>query len=231
MDEFEKDPSAKGPSRIGSPEGRTRKGSPDRRSRIGGPERRSRILAAAMKLFSEKGFHGTKTRDLAERAEVSEALLFRHFPDKDAIIRAIIDLAGAEERMRWLEESLDSRPPREVLRSIAEHVLSKARSHPDAVRVVFFAILEKPDLAREFYHRFLSRVLAVEARLFERAFAERTDQLPIRKADPKLVARSFHGSLLFYSMAGAVARFEPPPEDPSAVAEAIVSLYLPEVER
>ena len=41
------------------------------------------------------------------------------------------------------------------------------------------------------------------------------------------MARSFHGSLLFYNLAGAVARIEPLPRDPKALAEAIVSVYLP----
>ena len=45
--------------------------------------------------------------------------------------------------------------------------------------------------------------------------------------DPAVVARSFHGSLIFYNFAGAIARVEPIPRDPKALAAAIVNLYLP----
>jgi len=48
-------------------------------------ERRRAILMAVRKVFAEKGFHGTTTRELAQAAGVSEALLFKHFPSKDAI--------------------------------------------------------------------------------------------------------------------------------------------------
>ena len=89
--------------------------------------------------------------------------------------------------------------------------------------------METPHLAREFYQKFLSRLLALETRLFERAFAERKDLLPAAGVNPAIVARSFHGSLMFYNLAGAIVRVEPLPSNPRATAEAIVNIYLPEV--
>ena len=90
------------------------------------------------------------------------------------------------------------------------------------------SILETPELAGEFYHRFLSRLLALETRLFERAYAERRPKSRGTSLDPAVVARSFHGSLLFYNIAGAIMRIEPLPRDPRALAEALVNVYLPE---
>jgi AcrR family transcriptional regulator len=52
-------------------------------------ERREAILKAVRCLFAEKGFHGTTTRELADAAGVSEALLFKHFPTKEALFSAI----------------------------------------------------------------------------------------------------------------------------------------------
>lgn len=189
--------------------------------------RRSQILAAAMDLFAERGFHGTRTRDLALRAGVSEALLFRHFPTKEAIVRAILDEVGFVERIRAMEREFEHEPPRRALVAIAERLLTNLRDRPELFRVVYFGILETPHLATEFYRRFLSRLLALETRLFTRAFAA-TGRLPGSKVDPRIVARSFHGSLLFYNQAVAVVRIEPMPPDPKSLAEAIVNLYLPE---
>src|SRR4051794_27494329 len=50
-------------------------------------ESRARILAAAQKLFGERGYQGTTTKDLAEAAGVAEKTLFRHFPSKGAIFK------------------------------------------------------------------------------------------------------------------------------------------------
>jgi len=47
---------------------------------------RTRILSAALRLFASQGFDGTTTRDLAQAASVAEGTLFRHFPNKKAIL-------------------------------------------------------------------------------------------------------------------------------------------------
>ena len=52
-------------------------------------ERRAEILAAATKVFSEKGFHAATLDDIAERAEVSKGLIYIHFDSKEAVIDGI----------------------------------------------------------------------------------------------------------------------------------------------
>jgi AcrR family transcriptional regulator len=53
-------------------------------------ERRAAIVQAVRAVFAEKGSHGSTTRELAQAAGVSEALLFKHFPNKDALYAAMI---------------------------------------------------------------------------------------------------------------------------------------------
>jgi AcrR family transcriptional regulator len=55
------------------------------KTRLSSEARRQAIIAVAQRLFAEKGFHGTTTRELARVAGVSEALLFKHFPTKEAM--------------------------------------------------------------------------------------------------------------------------------------------------
>jgi AcrR family transcriptional regulator len=202
------------------------KSAPCPRPRLAADDRRGQILAAAFELFAERGFHGARTRDLARRAGVSEALVFRHFPNKEALIRAILDRAGFAERIEWMEQTLEKVPPREALLSVAQHMLTGLRERPEVFRVVFFGLLETPHLASEFYRDFLSRVLALETRIFERAYRDAKGSSGFR-LDPAVAARSFHGSLMFYNTAGAIVRVEPLPRDPKTLAEAIVNLYIP----
>jgi AcrR family transcriptional regulator len=58
-------------------------------TRLSTDERRQSILAAVRTVFAENGFHGTTTKALAEAAGVSEALLFKHFPSKEAMYAAM----------------------------------------------------------------------------------------------------------------------------------------------
>jgi TetR/AcrR family transcriptional regulator len=59
--------------------------------RLSAEDRRRQIVHAAIELFARKGFDGTTTREIAQAAGVSEALIFRHFPTKHDLYRAIID--------------------------------------------------------------------------------------------------------------------------------------------
>jgi AcrR family transcriptional regulator len=52
-------------------------------------ETRSRILAAARAIYEQNGTRGTTTREVAERAGVNEATLFRHFGSKNALLQAM----------------------------------------------------------------------------------------------------------------------------------------------
>jgi TetR/AcrR family transcriptional regulator, acrAB operon repressor len=52
---------------------------------------RAQILAAALKLFSRVGYHGTSLRDIARAAKASTGNVYHHFPDKEAIFTALIE--------------------------------------------------------------------------------------------------------------------------------------------
>src|ERR1700719_3677445 len=64
--------------------------------RLDSDERRKAIVAAAVPLFARKGFAGTTTRELAEAAGISEALLFRHFPSKQSLYRELLQQIGCQ---------------------------------------------------------------------------------------------------------------------------------------
>ncbi len=49
---------------------------------MSGEDRRRQIVRIAMQQFSEKGFNGVTTKEIAARAGVSEAIIFRHFATK-----------------------------------------------------------------------------------------------------------------------------------------------------
>src|SRR4051812_35871431 len=50
---------------------------------------RSRILAAALQLFEEEGWHASTTRDIAAAASIATGTLFNYFPTKEAIASTI----------------------------------------------------------------------------------------------------------------------------------------------
>src|SRR6187431_664378 len=68
--------------------------------RMTGDARREQILQTAVALFSQRGFKGTTTKEIARAAGVSEAMVFRHFENKDALYEAILDTKGCQDGVR-----------------------------------------------------------------------------------------------------------------------------------
>lgn len=60
------------------------------RTRITGTERKASILKAAQRVFAARGYEGAKTLQIAAEAKVSEALVYRHYPSKLALYRAVL---------------------------------------------------------------------------------------------------------------------------------------------
>ncbi|WP_243883900.1 TetR/AcrR family transcriptional regulator [Cellulomonas fengjieae] len=59
-------------------------------------ERRAQVLRIAQELFSSEGFHHVSMDDIADRAEVSKPVLYRHFPSKLDLYLAVVDQNGAD---------------------------------------------------------------------------------------------------------------------------------------
>lgn len=57
------------------------------------------VLSAAIDAFVETGYHGSTMRDLAARAGMSVPGIYHHYPDKQALLVAILDLTMAE--LHW----------------------------------------------------------------------------------------------------------------------------------
>jgi AcrR family transcriptional regulator len=65
---------------------------------------RERILATAYDLFSHRGIRDVGIGEVIENASIAKATLYRHFPSKDDLVIAFLDLRGH----RWTEETLEA---------------------------------------------------------------------------------------------------------------------------
>ena len=78
-------------------------------------EKQKRIIATALHLFAEQGYDAVSTSRIAEEANVSEGLIFRHFDNKQGLLDAIM-ASGKEKIMDQLEALENEKDPCEILR-------------------------------------------------------------------------------------------------------------------
>jgi len=62
------------------------------RSRLPRDERRAQLLSAALESFTTSGYHAASMDEIAERANVSKPVLYKHFPSKLDLYLAVLDL-------------------------------------------------------------------------------------------------------------------------------------------
>src|SRR5262249_23763254 len=73
--------------------------------RLPAGDRRQQILLAPIDIFAKRGFQGETTKEIAEAAGISEAIIFRHFATKQDLYAAILDFKTHEmEQHGWIEE-------------------------------------------------------------------------------------------------------------------------------
>jgi TetR/AcrR family transcriptional regulator, transcriptional repressor of aconitase len=146
-------------------------------TRLDSDERRKAIVRAAVPLFARKGFAGTTTRELAEAAGISEALLFRHFPSKQSLYREIRQL-GCEGDPAL--ETLANLPASTatlvcMLRFMVRHFLGPAESErgelDSRLRLVAHSFLEDGEFAREMFDAVSERVLPLFEASYEAAIS------------------------------------------------------------
>lgn len=82
------------------------------------PVRRQALIAAAARLFRQRGFEGTTVRDVARECGVQSGSLFYHFRSKDDLLEAVM-LEGMQQFAAAACRPLDAvQSPRERLRAL-----------------------------------------------------------------------------------------------------------------
>ncbi len=104
-------------------------------------ERRAQILAEALKVFGEKGFHGANIADIAKRTGLGHGTFYRYFKNKldifDAVIGTITSSIGAMVADEAATESDTLEAYRAQLDRIGRRFFAIFEEHESLARLVF----------------------------------------------------------------------------------------------
>jgi len=165
-----------------------------------GQDRRLQILRVAMRLFSQRGFRGTTTKEIALAAGVSEAMVFRHFATKNELYSAILDhkacLHDEMDPTTVVADAIKRKDDRAVFEGIALHALKQHESDPEFQRLLLHSALEEHELAQMFWEKFVKRVyhsLGAYVRQRQRDGA-------MVEIAPAVIVRAFIGMVVHHSL-------------------------------
>jgi AcrR family transcriptional regulator len=116
-------------------------------NRMSGEQRRPQIAAAALKVIAEKGLSGFTTRSISQEVGLAEGTIFRHFENKEDIVRAAIDLL---EDM--LEEDLSVAREGDPVQRLGRFVRRRVQlitENPGVMRILFSDELARAGAAED----------------------------------------------------------------------------------
>ena len=130
------------------------------------------ILEASAHVFAKRGYAGTTTNHIAERAGVSIGSLYQYFPNKDTILVALHARhmeSTSEVLRRMMEEALgEKKAPEHLLRRFVRQVIEVHASEPALHHVLLYEGPRTPELSKKVHAIEDSMAHAVEQILAER---------------------------------------------------------------
>ena len=159
--------------------------------------RRKQILEVAMRLFARQGFQGTTTRQIAEAAQVNEAIIFRHFPTKDDLYWSVIEhkIESRNGRERLRDRLLEAGGDLDVFATIADEILDRQSKDTTMSRLLLFSGLENHRLSQRFFRTYVANYYEILADHIR----QRIRRAEFRDVDPLLAARGFLGMVVYHS--------------------------------
>lgn len=199
---------------------------PIRKSRMPADDRHRQLLRSAIDCFARNGFGGTKTKDIAAAAGVSEAILFRHFATKEDLYHAILDMKEDQEAAnslkRVIEECAARRDDAGVFSAVAREIFESFEEDPAFHRLILYALLEGHLMANLFHKRLGSR----RRDFMRRYVVQRQTEGAFRQGDPDLALNFAVGSLVHFAMAKHIFGMKKPVIADEAVIKELVGYIL-----
>jgi AcrR family transcriptional regulator len=153
-----------------------------------------KLLQAAIAVFAKRGVSGATTREIARRARVNEVTLFRHFRNKDELLRRVILCFGQRFEDVFADAPLQT--PLDLRRTVEKYArvyAQKLIENEEFVRTFMGELTRHPSLCRRLFgesgkptrERFIAYLRAARRRGLVR-----------RDIDPTLAADALTAMLL-----------------------------------
>lgn len=128
---------------------------------------KEKILRTAIKLFSEKGYLGATTKEIAKEAGIAEVTLFRYFPSKENLFEETLSVYSFLPVLKNLLPKLHNVPFEEALKIIALEFLNTLESKKYLIKIMHSEVSNYPDKIHNIYHGFINEMIKTLASFFK----------------------------------------------------------------
>ena len=161
---------------------------------------RDALVAAARRLFAERGFEATTIADVAEAADLGFGTFYRYFPDKEAVLEAVLDV-GRAEIDAVLSHASEEQTASEALAALTARFIGAVRRNRDVIRLMWEVTTRKVATRRPLSLERIGPEHALPALLsgaIERIVAPAIESGEFAAADGAVVSGLIAGAHMFW---------------------------------
>ena len=155
---------------------------------------RQRILDAAVESFQTLGYTRSTTQAIAEKAEVAEITLFRHFGSKKNLFQAAVAQIGQAAEFERVEAQLSGDLYTDLF-LICRQMLVFFLAEQDAIRMLMFESIHFPEMKAA-----LAQNPAGQMGLLNQYFQQQMEAGKLKQTDPQQLSMIFISMLFGYAM-------------------------------
>lgn len=148
---------------------------------------RDRIIEAAYTLFSEKGYHGTSTREIAKTASVSEVTLFRIFGTKESLFEEVLKTKSIIPDLLAMIRDVENYSLEDLLFSLAKRFYYTLVSKKKFIMITLSEVNQYSEKVRDIYQKLIDQIDELLVKIFSKYKSTN------KNYDLKIIAKAFRG--------------------------------------
>jgi len=130
-------------------------------------DKRERILAAAVKVFAENGFHNSKVSEIAKKAKVADGTIYLYFKNKDDILISLFEQSLTLLINNVVESIKNVSDPLEKLRVFIRMHLQSVEQYPGLAEVMQVELRQSHKFMKEYVPERLAAYLNIISDIIE----------------------------------------------------------------
>lgn len=154
--------------------------------------RRRQILEAAIKTFSERGFHKTTIRDISQEAGIAVGTIYNYFKNKEDLLIGLLDMMNESSDRNQDFATGKDKPLSQFMESYMTHRFQLIGQNLDFFRAVLPEVITNRSLRETYLEQIISPTMEIATDFFRK----KNDTGSIATGDIKLTTRIIAASVL-----------------------------------
>ncbi|PMP93580.1 MAG: TetR/AcrR family transcriptional regulator [Thermodesulfobacterium geofontis] len=184
---------------------------------------KERILNTALKLFSQKGYLGATTKEIAKEAKIAEVTLFRYFPSKEVLFEEVINTYSFLPTLKEILEKVKKEPCEKALKTIAHEFIKVLESKKDLIKIMHSEMHRYPEEIKKIHENIIENTITVLSEYFKKLQRRKI----LREINTVFAARAFLGMFFSYFYGKEIKEcLNLKKEDTKEVIDTYVDIFL-----